>query len=99
MNISDEAVKAAAKYLGDLQADPDGVYTMEARDLLRAAAPHLMAGMEWGVFRVSDNEPRDHLRYKSREAAQRSIDYATIAPDLWEVRGRAVSNWSAGAGE
>lgn len=43
MNIPDQAVQAAAKYLSDLMADPDGDYTMEARDLIRTAEPHIAA--------------------------------------------------------
>lgn len=40
-----EAVEAAAKYLSDLMADPDGNYTVEATDLLEAAAPHMASNL------------------------------------------------------
>jgi len=42
MTIPEEAVEAAAKYISLLMADPSGDYSMEARDLLEAAAPHMV---------------------------------------------------------
>lgn len=39
--IPEAAVDAAEEYLSLLMADPNGDYTMEARDLLLAAAPHM----------------------------------------------------------
>ena len=104
--ILDEAVDAAARVLYEsgtkerfAEADSEDVAHMVewARDILEAAAPHMLAGVEWGVFRASDAEegtPIENLRYRSREAAQRSIDEGYVQPEFWEVRRRVVGEWS-----
>jgi len=102
--ISDEAVEAALNsyFRGSKPVHPHNRADMRAA--LGAASTYLMADIEWGIFRASDDAsgtPIENLRYKSREAAQRQIESSFNQPEYWEVRGRPVGAWdrSAGAGE
>lgn len=42
--IPAEAVEASAKYLSEFLSDYPGDYSQEAREILEAAAPHMLAG-------------------------------------------------------
>lgn len=109
-NIPPQAVEAAAKASWEkansdpwISGDTDDprwadrrVYLDDAKVMLEAAAPHMLAGVEWAIFRASDGQdgtPMESLRYTSREAAQKWINDGFRQPEFWEVRGRAVGTW------
>ncbi|MDF9748608.1 hypothetical protein [Arthrobacter sp. ES3-54] len=94
--IPDAAVEAALYACGFSSQSVD-----ERRELLvralEAAAPHMLADVEWAVFRSQggpNESPAENLRYKTREAAQASIDNGYSQPQYWEPRGRMVGAWA-----
>lgn len=95
--IPDEAVQAARVKLEDVLGgwfdDTDAI-----RQILEAAAPHMLAGeVEWTVFRAIDGpngSPAENLRYSTKAGAQESINSRYSTPELWEPRSRVVGEWS-----